>query len=87
MELDFFYSFTLGVLAGGGLFGFGLVVGLLINRDTFTSQVKDKDFDPNEEVVDEAFFDGEWSGEGEFPSDKQLGMMEQLDHLHRHSTY
>jgi hypothetical protein len=83
MELDFL-SFTIGMVAGGGFFGFGLAVGALMNRDIFTRQVKDEEFDPKAEVQDEQFFEESWTGEGEFPSDEVL---EQLDQLHRHSTY
>lgn len=81
MELGFFYPFSLGVIAGGGLLGFGLLVGLLMNRDTFTRQVKDEPFNPDAEVADEDFFEEQWSGEGEFPTDAQL------EELHRHSTH
>jgi hypothetical protein len=84
MELEFFYPFTLGVLAGGGLFGFGLLVGLIANRDTFTRQVKDEEFDPEAERVDDEFFHESWEGAtemGEFPTDSEL------ERLHRHSTY
>jgi len=80
MELDFL-SFTIGMVAGGGFFGFGLLVGMLMNRDVLTRQVPDEDFDPEAEVVDEAFFEESWSGEGEFPTDAEL------ERLHRHSTY
>jgi len=77
-----FLSFTIGVLTGGGIFGFGLLVGLLINRDTFTRQVKDEEFDPDAEVMSEDAFEEQWSGDGEFPSDEVL---EQLADLQRHS--
>ena len=80
MELDMM-SFTIGFVGGGGLFGFGLAVGTLLNRDVFTRQVKDEPFDPDAEVVSEEFFEEAWSGEGEFPTDAQL------EELHRHSTY
>jgi hypothetical protein len=92
MELTFFLPFTLGVLAGGGLFGFGLLIGLLINRDTFSRQVKDEPFDPTEEVMNDEFFDDQWKSDdetevtvdGEFPSDD---ILEELDRLHRHSEF
>jgi hypothetical protein len=80
MELDFF-SFTVGFLAGGGIFGFGLLVGMIMNRDVLTRQVKDEEFDPEAEVADEAFFEEQWTGVGDFPTDAQL------EDLHRHSTY
>jgi hypothetical protein len=80
MELDFL-SFTIGMVAGGGFLGFGILLGLLANRDTFVRQVKDEPFDPEAEVVDETFFEEAWSGEGEFPTDAEL------EALHRHSTY
>jgi hypothetical protein len=81
MELEFL-SFTIGVLTGGGAFGFGLAVGMLSNRDIFTRQVKDEEFDPEAEVASEEFFEEQWSGDGEFPSDEVL---QQLADLHRHS--
>ncbi len=80
MDLDSL-SFIIGMVAGGGFFGFGLTVGMLMNRDVLTRQVKDEEFDPDAEVVSEEFFDEAWSGEGEFPTDAQL------EDLHRHSTY
>jgi hypothetical protein len=80
MELDFF-SFTVGMVAGGGFFGFGLLVGMIMNRDVLTRQVKDEEFDPDAEVADEEFFEKQWSGVGDFPTDAQL------EDLHRHSTY
>jgi hypothetical protein len=87
MELELYldlFSFSMGVLSGGGLFGFGLLVGLLVNRDTFTRQVQDEEYDPDEETPDEAFFEDQWNSETEFPSD---GVLEELDKLHRHSTF
>jgi hypothetical protein len=80
------YAFTAGVIAGGGLFGFGVLVGLLANRDVFTKQVKDEPYDPTQEVMDDEFFnkallDPEHGGH-EFPSDEVLA---ELDRLHRHS--
>ena len=87
MELEFM-SFTVGVLAGGGIFGFGQLVGMLMNRDTLTRQTKDEPFDPEAEVMDDEFFQkallSPEEGGHEFPSDEVL---EQLDHLHRHSEY
>jgi hypothetical protein len=83
MELDFF-SFTIGMVAGGGFFGFGLAVGSLMNRDIFTRQVPDEEFDPNAETPDEAFFEDQWNSDEEFPSDEVL---DELDRLHRHSTF
>jgi hypothetical protein len=69
------------MVAGGGSLGIGLVIGLMMDRGTFTRQVKDKEFDPEAEVISEEFFEDAWSGEGEFPTDAQL------EDLHRHSTY
>lgn len=87
MELEFL-SFTIGMVAGGGFFGFGLAVGALMNRDTFSRQVKDEEFDPTKEVMDDDFFQKALltpeEGGHEFPSDDVL---EQLDHLHRHSEF
>jgi hypothetical protein len=60
------------------------MIGLVLNRDTFTKQVKDEEFDPEAKVEDEVFFEEQWSGEAGFPSDEVL---QQLDDLHRHSTY
>ncbi len=80
MEVEFF-SFTVGMLAGGGFLGFGILVGMLMNRDVFTRQAKDEPFDPDTEVIGEEFFEEAWSGEGGFPTDAQL------EDLHRHSTY
>lgn len=85
MELEIL-SFTVGMLAGGGFLGFGILVGMLTNRNVFTRQVKDQPFDPEAEVMDEAFFEEQWQGDGppddEFPSDE---ILEELDRLHRHS--
>jgi hypothetical protein len=74
------------MFAGGGSLGIGLVVGLMMDRGTFTRQVKDKEFDPEAEVISEEFFEEAWEGEkveevGDFPTDAQL------EALHRHSTY
>ena len=84
MELMFlqwlFWSFTAGVFAGGLILGFGFLLGKLHSRSS-TKQVPDEDFDPDAAVADEEFFDKEWSGEGEFPTDAQL------EELHRHSVY
>jgi len=80
MELDSL-SFIIGMVAGGGFFGFGLTVGMLMNRDTFTRQVKDEPFDPDAEVADEAFFEESWSGGEDSPVDAHL------EELHRHSSH
>jgi len=80
MELNGF-SFLVGMIAGGGFLGFGILLGMMMNRDVFTRQAKDEPFDPDEEVVDDAFFEESWTGEGEFPTDAQL------EALHRHSSY
>ena len=92
MELAFFLPFTVGVLAGGGLLGFGLLIGLLANRDTFNRKVKDEPFDPTAEVMDDKFFEDQWKSDdetelvtdGEFPSDE---ILKELDRLHRHSEF
>ena len=80
MELEIM-SFSIGALVGGGFFGFGLLIGLVANRDTFNRQVKDEEYDPKEEVVDDAFFEENWGSEGGFPVDAEL------EALHRHSNY
>jgi hypothetical protein len=80
------------MFAGGGFLGIGLVIGLMMNRDVFTRQVKDEPFDPNEEVMNDEFFEEQWKSEddteviagGEFPSDDILA---ELDRLHRHSEF
>jgi hypothetical protein len=80
------------MFAGGGFLGIGLVIGLMMNGDKFTKQVKDEPFDPTEEVMNDEFFDDQWESDdkteitvdGEFPSDDILA---ELDRLHRHSEF
>jgi hypothetical protein len=81
MELEVL-SFTVGVITGGGFFGFGLAIGVLMKRDIFTRQVKDEEFNPDAEAMSEDAFEEQWSGDGEFPSDEVL---QQLADLQRHS--
>lgn len=80
MELEFL-SFTLGFVGGAGLFGFGLIVGFYIKKDTPAKLVEAEDYDPDEKPVDEIFFEESWTGDGEFPTDAEL------EELHRHSNY
>lgn len=94
MELEIL-SFAIGLLAGGGVLGAGILIGLLVNRDALTRQVKDEEFDPEEEIMDDEFFERatyepEEGGhkfhvtDDDFPSDD---ILEELDRLHRHSEY
>ena len=93
MELDVL-SFLAGSLVSGLALGSGILIGLMVNRDAFTRQVKDEEYDPTVEVMDDEFFDMATRDpddgghkyrvtDDNFPSDD---ILDELDRLHRHST-
>lgn len=94
MELELFNAFMAGVFAGGLLLGFGFVLGKVSGYGIMHKRVDDVPYDPDDEPMNEEFFEGQWGSDipkevidtmatdEEFPLDE---ILQELYRLHRHS--
>lgn len=83
MELEFILGFFAGLVFGSGFFVLGISVGRFLDSGTFRlTPKKDEDV---QEIVDDSYFEkallNPEEGGHAFPTDQEL------EHLHRHSTY